>query len=199
MERIGGALLLSPVVGLTKADDVSPLTRMRIYKIVFDRYYDKSRTVMAFIPLAMRFAGPREALWHGIIRKNYGATHFIVGRDHASPGVDSRGKPFYEPYEAQELFSRYEEEIGVKMVPFEELVYVPELDDYIEKEEAEKEGYEYIFISGTQVRNEYLNKGKKLPSWFTRPEVAEILAEYYPPKHKQGFCIWLTGWQINHC
>ncbi len=192
-ERIGGALLLHPVVGITKPGDIDTYTRMRIYKVLYEKYYEKDKTVLAFLPLAMRMAGPREALWHGIIRKNYGATHFIVGRDHAGPGKDSKGKPFYEPYEAQELFAQYEDEIGVKMVPFEELVYVPELNSYVEKTEAEQKGYKYITISGTQVREEYIKNGKKLPEWFTRPEVAEILLETYTPKHKQGFCIWLTG------
>ena len=192
-EKVNGALLLHPVVGLTKPGDVDTYTRMRIYKVLYEKYYDKKNTVLAFLPLAMRMAGPREALWHGIIRRNYGATHFIVGRDHASPGKDSQGRPFYKPYEAQELFAEYEEEIGVKMIPFEELVYVPELDRYVEISEAKRKKLKYVQISGTQVREEYLKKGKKLPEWFTRPEVAEILLETYVPKHKQGFCIWLTG------
>ncbi len=192
-ERINGALLIHPTVGMTKPGDIDTFTRMRIYKTLYERYYDKSNTVLAFLPLAMRMAGPREALWHGIIRKNYGATHFIVGRDHAGPGRNSRGKPFYGPYEAQELFSQYEDEIGVKMIPFEELVYVPELGDYVERGEAEERGYEYVFISGTEVRDNYIKNGKKLPEWFTRPETAEILLESYTPKHRQGFCIWLTG------
>ncbi len=192
-ERINGALLIHPAVGMTKPGDVDTFTRMRIYKVLYEKYYDKSNTVLAFIPLAMRMAGPREAIWHGIIRKNYGATHFIVGRDHAGPGRDSKGKPFYGPYEAQELFAEYEDEIGVKMVPFEELVYAPELDSYVEKSHAEKKGLKYISLSGTQVREDYIKNGKKLPEWFTRPEVAEILLETHLPKHKQGFCIWLTG------
>ncbi|RLJ70433.1 sulfate adenylyltransferase [Hydrogenivirga caldilitoris] len=192
-ERIGGALLIHPVVGMTKPGDVGTFTRMRIYKTLYEKYYDKNNTILAFLSLAMRMAGPREALWHGIIRKNYGATHFIVGRDHAGPGRNSQGKPFYEPYEAQELFAEYEDEIGVKMIPFEELVYVPELREYVEKGVAEREGYEYISISGSEVRDNYLKNGKRLPEWFTRPETAEILLESYTPKHKQGFCIWLTG------
>ncbi len=192
-EKVNGALLLHPVVGITRPDDVDLFTRMRTYKVMYEKYYDKKNTVLAFLPLAMRMAGPREALWHAIIRRNFGATHFIVGRDHAGPGLDSKGRPFYEPYEAQELFSQYEEEIGVKMVPFEELVYVPEINDYVEKERAEKEGYEYISLSGTKIRSVYISNGKKLPGWFTRPEVAEIIAEVYVPKHKQGFCVWLTG------
>jgi len=193
MEKVNGALLLTPAVGITKKDDVDKYTRMRTYIAIYEKYYDKNKTILSFIPLAMRMAGPREALWHGIIRRNYGATHFIVGRDHAGPGKNSKGKPFYGPYEAQELFKQYEDEIGVKMIPSEELVYCPEIDAYIPKSEAEAKGLKFWTLSGTQVREEFLFNGKKLPEWFTRPEVAEILYESYKPKHKQGFCIWLTG------
>ncbi len=192
-ERVGGALLLQPVVGVTRAGDVDRFVRMRIYHVLYQRYYDHRTTILSFLPLAMRMAGPREALWHGIIRRNYGATHFIVGRDHAGPGKDSAGRPFYGPYEAQELFARYAEEIGVEMVSFEEMVYLPDEDRYEEKGVAEKQGKRYVQISGTQVREEYLKKGRKLPSWFTRPEVAEILLEAQPPRTRQGFCLWLTG------
>jgi sulfate adenylyltransferase len=137
-------------------------------------------------------AGPREALWHAIIRRNYGANHLIVGRDHASPGTDSHGQPFYEPYAAQELVQRYATETGVATVPFRELVYVPSLDRY---EEASRvpPAAEVRSLSGTQVRTQFLDPGRPLPSWFTRPEVAEILAETYPPRHRQGVCIWFTG------
>ncbi len=192
-EKINGALLIHPIVGMTKPGDIDTFTRMRIYKILYEKYYDKSNTMLAFLPLAMRMAGPREALWHGIIRKNYGATHFIVGRDHAGPGKNSKGEPFYDPYDAQKLFLEYEKEIGIKMIPFEEFVYIPEIDDYMEKSEADSKKYKYITISGTQVRDDYIRNGKKLPEWFTRPETAEILIESYTPKHRQGFCIWLTG------
>ena len=192
-DKINGALLLTPAVGVTKPGDIDNYTRMRIYKVLYENYYEKDRTLLVFLPLAMRMAGPREALWHGIIRRNYGANHFIVGRDHAGPGKDSKGKPFYGPYEAQELFKKYEEEIGVKMIAFEELVYVPALNKYIPISEAKKKGLKYLSISGTQVREEYLANGKLLPEWFTRPEVAQILLESYKPKHRQGFCVWLTG------
>jgi sulfate adenylyltransferase len=131
-------------------------------------------------------------LWHAIIRRNYGANHFIVGRDHASPGVDSQGQPFYGPYEAQELMEQHRAEIGVKMLPFNELVFLPDQNRY---EEADKipAGAETLSISGTRVREEFLNAGKNLPDWFTRPEVAEILARSYPSREEQGFCIWFTG------
>ncbi len=193
MEKINGALIITPAVGITKQDDVDAFIRMRTYIAMYDNYYDKHRAILCFIPLAMRMAGPREAIWHGIIRRNYGANHFIVGRDHAGPGKDSKGKPFYEPYEAQELFKQYENEIGIEMVASEELVYVPELDKYVDRSEAENKKLNYMGLSGTKVREHYLAEGKKLPEWFTRPEVAEILLESYKPKHKRGFCLWFTG------
>ena len=140
----------------------------------------------------MRMAGPREVVWHAIIRRNYGATHFIVGRDHAGPGKGSSGKPFYEPYEAQELLEKYTNEIGVTPVPFQELVYLPDTDAYIEADHIHP-GERVASISGTQVRDDYLAKGKLLPEWFTRKETSEILAGMYPPRYEQGFCIWFTG------
>ena len=189
---VRGHLLIQPIVGLTKPGDVDVYTRMRIYHILYSKYYDKETTLLVFLPLAMRMAGPREALWHGIIRRNYGATHFIVGRDHAGPGKNSKGESFYGTYEAQELFSKYEDEIGVKMVPFKELMYDPQKDEYVPTNGAVNEGRMHK-ISGTQVREEYLAQGRSLPSWFTRREVAKILKKSYPPKHKKGVCIWLTG------
>ncbi len=191
-EAIGGSLLIHPVVGLTKPGDVDHYTRVRIYKTLVEKYYDPDRTLLSLLPLAMRLAGPREALWHAIIRRNHGATHFIVGRDHAGPGKDSTGKPFYGPYEAQELLEQYAEEIGVTPVPFQELVYLPDREIYVEANKVPK-GARVANISGTQVREDYLAKGKPLPEWFTRKETSEILAEMYPARQKQGFCIWFTG------
>jgi len=190
--QVGGSLLIHPVVGMTKPGDVDHYTRVRIYKALFDNYYDKKNTVLSLLPLAMRMAGPREVLLHAIIRRNHGANHFIVGRDHAGPGKDSTGKPFYGAYDAQEAMKKYEHELGVKMIPFEELVYLPDEDRYVEGREVPA-GARTLNISGTQVRDEYLVKGRLLPDWFTRPETAEILREMYPPRHKQGFCIWFTG------
>jgi sulfate adenylyltransferase len=191
-QEVDGVLLLHPVVGMTKPGDVDHYTRVRTYKALAARYYDQDRILLSLLPLAMRLAGPREALWHALIRRNYGANHLIVGRDHAGPGEDSQGNPIYGPYEAQEMVSRYSDELGVNMVPFRMLVYLPDEDRY---EEVTKvpEGAQTAFISGTQVREDYLNNGKELPAWFTRPEVAEILAESYPPRHKQGVCVWFTG------
>jgi sulfate adenylyltransferase len=192
IDAIDGALLLHPVVGLTKPGDVDHYTRVRTYKALTEHHFPQDRILLSLLPLAMRMAGPREALWHAIIRRNFGASHFIVGRDHASPGADSAGKPFYGPYDAQDLVSKHSAEIGVTMLPFHELVYLAGKDRY---EEASRvpAGAVTRSISGTQVRDDYLAAGVPLPSWFTRPEVATILGESYPPRHKQGVCVWFTG------
>ena len=192
IDAVGGSLLLHPVVGLTKPGDVDHYTRVRTYKALTEHHFPRDRVLLSLLPLAMRMAGPREAAWHAIIRRNFGASHFIVGRDHASPGVDSSGQPFYGPYDAQELVAQHGDEIGVRMVPFQELVYLVNEDRY---EEASRvpPGAATRSISGTQVRDEYLAAGVPLPPWFTRPEVATILADSHPPRHRQGVCIWFTG------
>jgi len=187
-----GVLLLHPVVGMTKPGDVDYFTRVRTYKALAQRYYDQDRILLSLLPLAMRMAGPREAVWHALIRRNYGANHLIVGRDHAGPGKDSQGNPFYGPYDAQALVEGLSDELGVQVVPFRMLVYLPDEDRYEEISRVTKD-MRTASISGTQVREEYLRNGRQLPDWFTRPEVAEILAETYPPRHRQGVCIWFTG------
>ncbi len=192
MEMVDGVLLLHPVVGMTKPGDVDHFTRVRAYKALTEHYYEPDRILLSLLPLAMRMAGPREALWHALIRRNYGATHFIVGRDHASPGKDSSGQPFYGPYDAQELTARHQDELGIKILPFEEMAYLPDEDRYEESSKV-PQGAKVLSISGTQVREEYLNRGRALPEWFTRPEIAELLAEAYPARHEQGVCIWFTG------
>jgi sulfate adenylyltransferase len=192
VDEIGGSLMIHPMVGLTKPGDVDHFTRVRIYKALVDNYYPKDRTVLSLLPLAMRMAGPREAVWHAIIRRNYGANHFIVGRDHAGPGIDSAGNPFYGPYEAQEMMKQYEDEISVKMVPFLMMVYLSDEKEYIPVDQV-PDGANVTTISGTQVREDYLAKGKLLPEWFTRKETAEILSEVHPPKRKQGLNLWFTG------
>lgn len=190
--QVGGALLIHPVVGMTRPGDVDHYTRVRSYKALIKRYYDQRTTVLSLLPLAMRMAGPREAVWHAIIRRNYGATHFIVGRDHAGPGVDSSGRPFYGPYDAQNLLRRFEPEVGVKMIPFQEIVYLPDKASFEEIQRVPAET-RVATLSGTQVRDEYLSKGATLPDWFTRPETAVILSKISLPTYQQGFCIWLTG------
>lgn len=190
--EVDGVLLLHPIVGLTKMGDVDHYTRVRTYKALASRYFDPGRVLLALLPLAMRWAGPREALWHALIRRNYGANYLIVGRDHASPGRDSTGGPFYGSYDAQELVERYRGELGVGVIPSEKLVYLPDEQRYEEISRVPAHA-RTASISVAQVREEYLNNGRKLPEWFTRPEVAEILAEAYPPRHRQGVCIWFTG------
>jgi sulfate adenylyltransferase len=171
---VGGSLLIHPAVGVTRPEDVHHALRVEAYEVLVRNYYDPATTLLSLMPLAMRFAGPREAVWHAIIRRNYGASHLIVGRDHAGPGKDSHGAPFYGPYDAQIMATKYAAEIGVEPIEFEELVYLADEDRY---EEAGRvaPGARVCSISGTQVREEYLAKGVKLPEWFTRPEVAEIL------------------------
>lgn len=191
-EAVSGSLLIHPVVGMTKPGDVDHYTRVRSYRALVDHYYDRNRTLLSLLPLAMRMAGPREAIWHAIIRRNYGATHFIIGRDHAGPGIDSHGKPFYGSYDAQILLEKHSDELGVQPIEFKELVYLADLDRYEEQDKV-PEGAKVLKISGTQVRDDFLTKGISLPEWFTRKETAEILQQMYPPRHKQGFCIWFTG------
>jgi sulfate adenylyltransferase len=191
-QRVDGTLLLHPSVGMTRPGDVDHYTRVRTYRALAERYYAPDRVLLALLPLAMRMAGPREALWHALIRRNHGANHLIVGRDHASPGNDSSGRPFYGPYDAQDLVVRHQDELGVRVLPFQELQYLPDEDRYEEVDRIPN-GVRTAAISGSQVRDEYLNLGRALPEWFTRPETAEILADTYPPRHRQGVCVWFTG------
>ena len=188
----GANLLLNPVVGMTKPGDVDHYTRVRIYKALVENYYDPSTTLLSLLPLAMRMAGPREAIWHAIIRRNFGANHFIVGRDHAGPGKNSKGKAFYNPAAARELLTQHSDEIGVKCLPYEEMVYLADEDRYEQVTDVPP-NRKVFSISGTQVRDQYLAKGRLLPPWFTRKETAEILSSAYPARNKQGFCIWFTG------
>ena len=191
-DQVSGSLLIHPVVGLTKPGDVDHYTRVRVYRTLVENYFDPQRTFLSLLPLAMRMAGPREALWHAIIRRNYGATHFIIGRDHAGPGKDSNGNPFFGPYEAQMMLGQYGEEIGVQPIEFKELVYLADEERYEESSKV-PENTRIFSISGTQVREDYLAKGELLPDWFTRKETAEILKKMYPPRHEQGMCLWFTG------
>ena len=183
-------LLIHPTVGMTKPGDLDHYTRVRCYQAVLPRF-PQHTAKLALLGLAMRMGGPREAVLHAIIRKNHGCTHFIVGRDHAGPGKDSQGKPFYGPYDAQELLRSFESELGVTMVPFKQLVYVEDLDTYFPVDEV-PEGKRTLDISGTELRQR-LAEGRDLPGWFTFPEVGEELRRTHPPRHKQGFTVFLTG------
>ena len=183
-------LLIHPVVGMTKPGDVDHYTRVRCYQAVV-RHYPRNTALLSLLPLAMRMGGPREALLHAIIRKNYGCTHLIVGRDHAGPGSDSSGKPFYGPYEAQELLREREGELGIRMVPFKMMVYAEDKDAYMPVDEV-PEGMTTKSISGTELRDR-LAKGRDIPSWFSFPEVIDELRRTYPPRGKQGFTVFFTG------
>ncbi|MBA65341.1 MAG: adenylyltransferase [Candidatus Marinimicrobia bacterium] len=190
MEKTNTKLFLHPVVGLTKSGDIDHYTRVRCYEYVLKKY-PKDSAILALLPLAMRMGGPREALLHAIIRKNYGCTHFIVGRDHAGPGLDSNGKPFYNPYEAQELLKKYQSEIKIKMIPFQFMVYVPSYKKYKAIEEIKKDD-EYKTISGTELRS-LLDKGKSIPEWFSYLEVSQELKNSRPALDKRGFTLFFTG------
>jgi sulfate adenylyltransferase len=190
MREAKANLLLQPVIGYTKPGDIDYYTRCRCYQAAA-RHYPPNMMLLSLLPLAMRMAGPREALLHALIRKNYGCTHFIVGRDHAGPGLNGEGKPFYEPYAAQELLESYQDEIGIQIIPFEEMVYVPEKDQYFPRSRISD--HEVVrTLSGTGLRN-LLRAGLDIPEWFTFEEVIDELRRAYPPRHKQGFTVFLTG------
>jgi sulfate adenylyltransferase len=183
-------LLIHPVVGMTKPGDVDHYTRVRCYRAL-EQHYPKGTVMLSLLPLAMRMGGPREALLHAIIRKNHGCTHFIVGRDHAGPGSDSSGKPFYGPYEAQEMMKKFENELNIQMVPFKMMVYVQDQDKYFPVDEV-TDNTRTLSISGTELRSR-LGEGREIPEWFTFPEVADELRKTHPPRHRQGFTVFFTG------
>jgi sulfate adenylyltransferase len=188
--QVEANLLINPVVGMTRPGDVDYFTRVRCYQLLVGKY-PAGTTKLSLLPLAMRMGGPREALWHALIRKNHGCTHFIVGRDHAGPGKDSDGTPFYGPYQAQELFKKHQDEMGVTMVPFQMMVYLEDKDKYFPQDEVPKDA-RVLNISGTELRSR-LNEGREIPSWFTYPEVATELRRSFPPRHKQGLTVFFSG------
>lgn len=186
----GGGLIINPVVGMTRPGDVDHYSRVRCYRRVLEQM-DPAQSDLSLLPLAMRMGGPREAVWHAIIRRNYGFTHFIVGRDHAGPGKDENGKDFYSPYEAQELVESLADEIGIEIVPFQLVLYVPSSDSYHPIEEV-AEGVETLQISGTEFRR-MLRDGSEVPEWFSYPQVVAELRRTYPPRTAQGFTLFFTG------
>jgi sulfate adenylyltransferase len=190
-KQVEASLLIHPVVGMTKPGDVDYYTRVRCYQLLLSKF-PQSTAKLSLLPLAMRMGGPREAIWHALIRKNHGCSHFIVGRDHAGPGSDpATKKPFYGPYEAQEVFKKHEADIGVTMVPFNMMVYLEGQDKYVPDDEV-KNGDRVLNISGTELRQR-LNEGREIPGWFTYPEVVSELRRSFPPRHKQGVTIFFTG------
>lgn len=189
-KQTGASILIHPVVGMTKPGDVDHYTRVRCYQALLP-HYPPGMAMLSLLPLAMRMAGPREALWHAIIRKNYGCSHFIVGRDHAGPGSDAQGRPFYDPYAAQELVKAHQQELGVEVVPFQNMVYVEDLQGFVPEDQVPA-GATVRTLSGTQLRR-LLNEGKPIPPWFTYPEVEAELRRTYPPRARQGFTVFFTG------
>ncbi len=189
-KQVEANLLIHPSVGMTKPGDVDYFTRVRCYQLLLSKF-PPGTVKLSLLPLAMRMGGPREAIWHALIRKNHGCTHFIVGRDHAGPGNDTNGKQFYGPYEAQELFKKHEADIGVSMVQFNMMVYLENEDKYVPDNEVPK-GSRVLNISGTELRQR-LNEGRDIPTWFTYPEVVQELRRSYPPRHKQGVTVFFTG------
>jgi len=183
-------LLIHPVVGMTKPGDVDHYTRVRCYRAAL-RHYPQNTAMLSLLPLAMRMGGPREAVWHAIIRRNYGCTHLIVGRDHAGPGKDSAGRPFYGPYDAQELIQKHERELGITPVPFRAMLYVEDLDRYMPEDEVPA-GARTKDLSGTELRDRLMD-GRDIPAWFSFPEVIAELRRTHPPRSKQGFTVFFTG------
>jgi sulfate adenylyltransferase len=183
-------LLIHPVVGMTKPGDIDHFTRVRCYEAVLDQY-PSATTTLSLLNLAMRMAGPREAVWHGLIRRNHGCTHLIVGRDHAGPGKNSSGEDFYPPYAAQELFAQHASEIGIEMVDFKQMVYVQNRAQYEPRDEVEP-GATVLDISGTELRRR-LAEGLEIPDWFSFPAVVAELRRSRPPRANQGFTVFFTG------
>jgi sulfate adenylyltransferase len=190
IEETGARLLIQPVVGTTKPGDVDHFTRVRCYQVAL-RSYPAETATLSLLPLAMRMAGPREVLLHAIIRRNYGCTHLIVGRDHAGPGINAQGKPFYGPYEAQSLLSQHESEIGVEMVASREMVYVANEKRY-DPEDQVPAGAQVLRVSGSELRRR-LGTGEEIPEWFSFPDVVRELRRTHPPRLRQGFTVFFTG------
>ena len=183
-------LLLLPIAGMTRPGDFDHFTRVRCYRHVV-RHYPPDSHILSMLPLAMRMSGPREALLHAIIAKNYGCTHFITGRDHAGPGPDNNGQPYYESNEASKLTETHSQEIGLTVVPFTEMVYLPFEDEFRSADQV-PEGTQIISLSGSDIRKR-IRTGRRIPEWATFPEVVEELQKAYPPPRRQGFTVFLTG------
>ena len=190
MEQHNAKLLIHPVIGISKPGDIDHFTRVKCYQHII-KHYPENSVELSLINLAMRMAGPKEALWHAIIRKNYGCNYIIIGRDHAGPGVDAKGKPYYQPYDAQELISQYQEELEIKMVPFQEMVFAKNKRKYLPLNEI-KEDQQIEKLSGTQFK-ELLKQRTEIPNWYSFPEVVHELRRRYPKLHNQGLTVFFTG------
>ena len=190
MEQHNAQLLIHPVIGISKPGDIDHFTRVKCYQHIM-KYYPEDSVELSLINLAMRMAGPKEALWHAIIRKNYGCNHIIIGRDHAGPGVDAEGRPYYQPYDAQEFISQYQEELEIKMIPFQEMVFTKNKKTFLPLDEIKKDE-QIERLSGTQFK-ELLKQRIEIPSWYSFPEVIHELRRRYPKLHNQGLTVFFTG------
>ncbi len=190
MEQHNAKLLIHPVIGISKPGDIDHFTRVKCYQHIM-KYYPEDSVELSLINLAMRMAGPKEALWHAIIRKNYGCNHIIIGRDHAGPGVDAEGRPYYQPYDAQEFISQYQEELEIKMIPFQEMVFTKNKKTFLPLDEIKKDE-QIERLSGTQFK-ELLKQRIEIPSWYSFPEVIHELRRRYPKLHNQGLTVFFTG------
>ncbi len=190
MRKVRANLLLLPFAGLTRSGDFDKYTRVRCYRAM-SKYYPPDTFLLNLLPLAIRMAGYRTALLHLIIARNYGCTHFIVGRDHASPGINSEGKLFYQNEETHETTKSFSNEIGVEVVAFENMVYLPFEDEYTFLNQVPKDS-QTISLSGTDIR-ERVREGRRIPEWATFPEVAEELVRAWPRPRQQGITIFFTG------
>ena len=190
MDEHNSKLLIHPVIGMSKPGDIDHFTRVKCYQHII-KYYPENSVELSLINLAMRMAGPKEALWHAIIRKNYGCNRIIIGRDHAGPGVNAEGKPYYQPYDAQELIAQYQEELEIKMVPFKEMVFAKNKKTYLPLDKIEQDDL-IEKLSGTQFK-ELLQQRTEIPNWYSFPEVIHELRKRFPKLHNQGLTVFFTG------
>jgi len=190
MDEHNSKLLIHPVIGISKPGDIDHFTRVKCYQHII-KYYPENSVELSLINLAMRMAGPKEALWHAIIRKNYGCNRIIIGRDHAGPGVNAEGKPYYQPYDAQELIAQYQEELEIKMVPFKEMVFAKNKKTFLPLDKIEQDD-PIEKLSGTQFK-EFLQQRTEIPNWYSFPEVIHELRKRFPKLHNQGLTVFFTG------
>ena len=190
MDEHNSKLLIHPVIGISKPGDIDHFTRVKCYQHII-KYYPENSVELSLINLAMRMAGPKEAVWHAIIRKNYGCNRIIIGRDHAGPGVNAEGKPYYQPYDAQELIAQYQEELEIKMVPFKEMVFAKNKKTFLPLDKIEQND-PIEKLSGTQFK-EFLQQRTEIPNWYSFPEVIHELRKRFPKLHNQGLTVFFTG------
>jgi sulfate adenylyltransferase len=190
MRQANANLLLMPVVGMTKPGDFDHYTRVRCHKLI-GHHYPPDSHILSLLPLAMRMAGPREALLHAIIARNFGCTHFIVGHDHAGPGKDARGRDYYRAEAARQTAQELSDEIGIEIVSLNEMVYLPFEDEFRFSDHV-PEGTQTISMSGTDIRGR-IGSGKRIPAWITFPEVITELRRSFPPPRRRGFTVFMTG------